>query len=63
MFTTKLSFVVLLDFVNTTIEDINTFGLKIDHDQSDLELGYFTIIGTPQRINEFRQFIHGGNYI
>lgn len=63
MFLTKLSFVVLLEYVNTTIEDINTFGLKIDHDQSDLELGYFTIYGTPHLIKEFRQFLNGSNKI
>lgn len=59
MFTTKLSFVVILEFVNITIENINTFGLKIDHDQSDLELGYFTVYGTPHLIKEFRQFLNG----
>ena len=63
MNTTKLSFVVLLEFVNITLEDINTFGLKIIENETDIELGYFTVEGENKLIKEFRSFLYGGNLI
>ena len=58
----KLSFVVLLQYVNLTLEDLNTFGLNLIENESDLELGYFTVEGENQSIKEFRSFLYGGNY-
>ena len=55
----KLSFVVLLQYVNLTLEDLNTFGLNLIENESDLELGYFTVEGENQSIKEFRSFLNG----
>lgn len=59
----KYSFVVLLQFVNLTLEDLNTFGLQIVEDESDLDLGYFTITGSSFLVTEFKKFIQGSSYI
>lgn len=59
----KFSFVVLLDYVSETVTDLFTFNLSIVQTESDLELGYFTIEGETESINEFRNFIRGNSYI
>ena len=58
MNTTKYSFVVLLEYVNLTLEDLNTFNLSLDPDESDLELGYFTVRGDPESILDFKRFMN-----
>lgn len=59
----KFSFVVLLDYVSETVTDLFTFNLSIVQKESDLELGYFTVEGETESINEFRNFIRGNSYI
>lgn len=59
----KFSFVVLLDYVSETVTDLFTFNLSIVQTESDLELGYFTVQGETESINEFKSFLYGGNYI
>lgn len=59
----KFSFVVLLDYVTLTLEDLFTFGLTLNEDESDLNLGYFTVEGENQSIQEFRSFLRGSTYI
>ncbi len=60
---TQYSFVVLLQFVNLTLNDLYTFGLTLIENESDLDLGYFTIEGETESIKEFRNFIQGNSYI
>jgi hypothetical protein len=59
----KFSFVVLLDYVSETVTDLFTFGLSIVQTESDLELGYFTVEGESESIQEFRSFLRGSTYI
>ena len=59
----KFTFVVLLDYVSETVTDLFTFNLSIVQTESDLELGYFTVEGETESINEFRNFIRGNSYI
>ena len=61
--TSKLSFVILLPYISQTITDLYTFGLKIIENESDLELGYFTVEGENQSIKEFKSFLNGSNFI
>ena len=63
MNTSKLSFVILLPYISQTITDLYTFGLKIIENESDLELGYFTVEGENQSIKEFKSFLNGTNFI
>lgn len=56
---TKLTFVVILQFVNQTLEDLKKFNLTLVADQSDINLGYFTVTGTQFDISEFRHFLSG----
>ena len=63
MNTSKHSFVILLEYIPITITDLYTFGLKIIENESDLELGYFTIEGENQSIQEFKSFLNGTNFI
>jgi len=55
---TKHSFVVLLEYVNLTLEDISDFNVTLVPDESDLELGYFTVQGTPDSISELKEFLN-----
>lgn len=59
----KFSFVILLEYIPITITDLYTFGLKIIENESDLELGYFTVEGENQSIKEFKSFLSGSNFI
>jgi hypothetical protein len=59
----KHSFVVLLEYVNLTLEDLYTFGLNLIENESDLDLGYFTVEGENQSIQEFKSFLNGTNFI
>lgn len=59
----KYSFVILLQYVNLTLEDLYTFGLQLIENESDLDLGYFTVQGETESINEFKSFINGNSYI
>jgi hypothetical protein len=61
--TSKFSFVILLEYVPITISDLYTYGLKIIENESDLELGYFTVEGENQSIKEFKSFLNGTNFI
>lgn len=63
MNTSKLSFVILLPYISQTITDLYTFGLTIIENESDLELGYFTVEGENQSIKEFKSFLNGSNFI
>ena len=63
MNTSKLSFVILLPYISQTITDLYTFGLQILENESDLELGYFTVEGENQSIQEFKSFLNGSNFI
>lgn len=60
---TQYSFVVLLEFVNLTLEDVYTFGLTLNENESDLDVGYFTVEGESESINEFKGFMEGSLYI
>ena len=59
MITSKLTFVVLLKYVDITIDDIKRLGLEIVKHESDLTVGYFTIQGDPDVIHEFKLFLGG----
>jgi hypothetical protein len=59
----KFSFVVLLDYINETIEDLETLGLQIIENESDISLGYFTVQGETESINDMKNFLNGFNYI
>jgi len=59
----KYTFVILLPYISETISDLYTFGLEILENESDLELGYFTIQGNPSDVNEFKSFLNGSNFI
>ena len=59
----KFSFVILLEYIPITITDLYTFGLQILENESDLELGYFTVEGENQSIKEFKSFLQGSNFI
>ena len=59
----KFSFVVLLDYINETIEDLETLGLQIIENESDISLGYFTVQGETESINDMENFLNGFNYI
>lgn len=61
--TSKFSFVILLEYIPITITDLYTFGLQILENESDLELGYFTVQGENQSIKEFKSFLQGSNFI
>ena len=56
---TSYSFVILLEYLNLTLEDINTFGLTVNHNESDLDLGYITVEGENESIQLFKRFIQG----
>jgi hypothetical protein len=60
---TKLTFVVLLEYVNLTLEDVYTFGLTLNEDESDLELGYFTVEGDTESIQSFQSFMNGSEFL
>ena len=59
----KTSFVVLLEYVNLTLEDVYTFGLTLNEDESDLELGYFTVEGDTESIQSFKSFMNGSEFL
>ena len=59
----KFSFVILLEYLNITLEDIKTFKLNVIENESDLNLGYITVEGENQSIKEFKSFINGLNFI
>ena len=59
----KFSFVVGLQYVNDTIEDLYEQGLQIIEDESDFALGYFTVQGTTENLNEFKAFLNGASFI
>lgn len=59
----KFSFVVGLEYVDQTIEDVYEQGLQIIESESDLILGYFTVQGPSENLNEFKAFINGVSYI
>lgn len=59
MNTSKHSFVVLLQYVNLTLEDLNTFGLTLIENESDLDLGYFSIQGESESIQFYKDFLNG----
>jgi hypothetical protein len=59
----KFSFVILLEYIPITIIDLYTYGLQILENESDLELGYFTVQGENQSIQEFKSFLNGTNFI
>ena len=59
----KFSFVILLEYVSTIFDDLNTLDLQIIENESDLELGYFTVEGENQSIQEFKSFLLGSNFI
>jgi hypothetical protein len=57
-----LTFVILLEYVNQTLEDLKTFNLALVDDKSDLNLGYFTVEGSHHSIKEFTQFLNGSKF-
>lgn len=57
------SFVILLEYLSTTLEDLKTFGLQIIENESDLELGYITVFGKSENVNELKAFLNGTNFI
>lgn len=59
----KFSFVVLLDYINQTLEDLKTFDLNLIENESDLILGYFTVEGETESINNLKSFLNGSYYI
>lgn len=59
----KFSFVILLEYLSTTLEDLKTFGLQIIENESDLELGYITVFGKSENINELKAFLNGAHFI
>lgn len=59
MIASKLTFVVLLKYVDITVEDVKRLGLEIVKQESDLNVGYFTIQGDPDVIQEFKLFLNG----
>ena len=59
----KFSFVILLEYLNITLEDIKTFKLNVIENESDLNLGYITVEGENKSIKEFKSFINGSNFI
>jgi hypothetical protein len=52
-----------LDYINETIEDLETLGLQIIENESDISLGYFTVQGETESINDMKNFLNGFNYI
>ena len=60
---TKHSFVVLSEYVSATVEDLNTLGLQILTSESDLDVGYFTVQGETESIQELKSFLNGTNFI
>jgi len=59
----KFSFVILLQYINLTLEDLNTFGLQLIENESDLTIGYFTVQGETESIQSFQRFINGTEFI
>ena len=59
----KFSFVVLLDYINQTLEDLNTFNLTLIENESDITLGYFTVQGESESIQNLKSFLNGTNFI
>ena len=59
----KFSFVILLPYISQTLKDLKTLGLQIIENESDLELGYFTIEGENESIQNFKSFLNGSNFI
>ena len=59
----KFSFVILLQYLNLTLEDINTFGLHLIENESDFDLGYLTIEGETESIQSFQRFINGTEFL
>lgn len=59
----KFSFVILLEYFNTTLEDIKTFDLKVIENESDYDLGYLTVIGKTENVNNLKAFLNGTNFI
>ena len=57
------SFVILLEYLSITLEDLKTFGLQIIENESDLELGYITVFGKSENVNELKAFLNGTNFI
>lgn len=60
---TKHSFVIKLEYIPITIDDLNTLDLKIIENESDLELGYFTVEGENQSIQNLKSFLNGTYFI
>ena len=59
----KFSFVIKLEYVPITISDLNTFDLQIIENESDLELGYFTVQGETESIQNLKSFLNGTYFI
>lgn len=59
----KFSFVIKSEYIPITISDMNTFDLKIIENESDLELGYFTVEGENQSIQNLKSFLNGTYFI
>lgn len=55
----KFTFVILNEYLNITLEDIKTFGLKINKNETELPLGYITVEGENESIQLFKRFING----
>lgn len=53
----KLSFVVLLNQVDETVEKIKKTGVKLIQEDTDVGLGYFTVEGSAKEIHDLREFL------
>lgn len=59
----KHSFVIKLEYIPITLDDLNTLDLQIIENETDLDLGYFTVQGENQSIQNLKAFLNGTYFI
>lgn len=55
----KHSFVILLEYVTEMIQTLEELNLKVIENESDLNLGYFTVEGETESIQNLKAFLKG----
>jgi hypothetical protein len=60
----KKSFVILLEYSDYFEDEVlKPLNLSIVIEESDIALGYYTVIGTHQPITELESYLKGTNYL
>lgn len=60
----KHSFVILIDYEDTIMSDVIVpLDLQILYEESDIALGYYTVLGTEESIKELKDYLSGKTFL